>query len=191
MRYLALRVHVVVITMAIVSTPAISALAQGEYERKADTRITQEALRIKGYRPGPVDGICGSRALAAMHRYAKSGQDISGRAPTCADIVRYSYLFQKEQGTDLPRSLGIDVVTLSDVSAAVSECRIKRSRIEDDVGLARHTAIEHRRALIHLGAVMDPQIMTCWVNYLERVRPRSEALPGTRTTLRAGHARSP
>jgi hypothetical protein len=182
MRYLTSGLRVVVAAITIMNMPALDALAQTEYGRIADTRITQEALRIKGYRPGPVDGICGPRLLAAMRRYAQNERDISARAPICADLVRYSYFFQKEQGAGLSRSLGIDVVTPGDVSTAVSECGVRRGgRIEDDVGLARHTAIAHRRALVRLGVGMDPKIMTCWVNYLERVQSRPEPMPNARS----------
>ena len=61
MRYLTSGLRVVVAAITIMNMPALDALAQTEYGRIADTRITQEALRIKGYRPGPVDGICGPR----------------------------------------------------------------------------------------------------------------------------------
>lgn len=37
--------------------------------RGTDVRVLQERLMAKGYRPGPVDGILGSRTLSALHEF--------------------------------------------------------------------------------------------------------------------------
>jgi len=37
--------------------------------RGTDVRLLQERLEAKGYNPGPVDGILGSRTLAALHEF--------------------------------------------------------------------------------------------------------------------------
>lgn len=153
-----------------VAAPVLGA-AGGRAEGAAeDVRITQQGLRLKGYRPGPVDGICGPRTLDAMARYAESGEDIGGGGGlTCADARRYSYLFQREMGPRLPRSLGIAVVTPDDVAAAASGCDLRGvGVIEGDVGLARHTAIEHRRDALRLQVVRNTDEIRCWVEHLER-----------------------
>ncbi|MBD2483280.1 peptidoglycan-binding protein [Planktothrix sp. FACHB-1365] len=44
-----------------------SLLARGS--RGSDVRILQERLEAKGYNPGPIDGILGSRTLTALHEF--------------------------------------------------------------------------------------------------------------------------
>ena len=172
------KIPIILVILAVASAPALGTPVQNQDSRTADIRITQEGLRIKGYRPGPVDGACGPRTLAAMRRYAQSSQDIGGGNVTCADAERYSYLFQKEMGPKLARSLGIDIVTPNQATAAVSKCSVRWGRIVSDIGLARHTAIEHWHDSLRLQVAPDSEEILCWLNFLERVRrPSSRASP--------------
>ena len=45
---------------------------EADHLSRSDQRLVQTGLKLKGFNPGPVDGIAGKRTLAALNRYRKS-----------------------------------------------------------------------------------------------------------------------